>query len=61
MEIGDKVKTRAWVKITDDEDYLHGKIHDINNQKCIDGSVFEKIMVKFNDDRILPCIREEFE
>ena len=27
----------------------------------LDGSEFEKIMIKLDDGRILPCIREELE
>ena len=61
MNIGDKIKTRAWVNITDEDEYLYGKIYNIINEKCLDGSVFEKILVKFDDGRILPCIREELE
>jgi hypothetical protein len=42
-----------------EKEYLTGIIHQIINQKCLDGSIFEKIYVKFDDGRILPCIREE--
>jgi hypothetical protein len=40
---------------------LEGKILSIHNQKCFDGSEFERIMIKLDDGRILPCIREELE
>ena len=61
MKKDDKIKTTAWLKITDECDYLEGKIHSITKQKCLDGSTFEKINVKFDDGRILPCLREELE
>jgi hypothetical protein len=61
MKIGNKIKTTAWLDILNENDYLEGKVHQIINQKCLDGSVFEKIYVKFDDGRTLPCIREELE
>jgi hypothetical protein len=61
MKKDDRIKTTGWLKITDECDYLEGKIHSIIEQKCLDGSTFEKIMIKLDDGRILPCIREELE
>lgn len=61
MKKDDRIKTTAWLKITDECDYLEGKIHSIIEQKCLDDSTVEKIYVKFNDGRILPCLREELE
>jgi len=61
MKKEDRIKTTVGLGVTDDSDFLEGKILSINNQKCIDGSVFEKIMIKLDDGRILPCIREELE
>jgi predicted nucleic-acid-binding protein len=61
MKIGDKIKTTAWLEFLNENDYLEGKVHQIINQNCLDGSIFEKIYVKFDDGRILPCIREELE
>ena len=61
MKKEDRIKTIAWLKITDECDYLEGKIHSIIEQKCLDGSIFEKINVQFDDGRILPCLREELE
>ena len=59
MNIGNRIKTMAWLDILNEKEYLTGIIHQIINQKCLDGSIFEKIYVKFDDGRILPCIREE--
>ena len=61
MKKEDRIKTTAWLKITDEWDYLEGKIHSIIEQKCLDDSIFEKINVQFDDGRILPCLREELE
>ena len=61
MKKEDRIKTTAWLKITDECDYLEGKIHSIIEQKCLDVSIFEKINVQFDDGRILPCLREELE
>lgn len=43
------------------DDYMYGKIYSIVAQKCLDDSIFEQINVKFDDNRILPCLREELE
>lgn len=61
MKKGDKIKTTVGLCITDERDFLEGKILSIDNQKCLDGSEFEKFIIKLNDGRILPCIREELE
>lgn len=61
MKKDDRIKTTAWLKITDECYYLEGKIHSIIEQECLDGSTLEKINVKFDDGRILPCLREELE
>lgn len=61
MNIGNRIKTTAWLDLLDEKEYLTGNIHQIINQKCSDGSIFEKIYVKFDDGRCLPCIREELE
>ena len=61
MKEGDRIKTTAWLKITDHDDYMYGKIYSIVAQKCLDDSIFEQINVKFDDNRILPCLREELE
>lgn len=59
MKKGDIVQTTAWLGLTSKDEYMQGEIHQIIHQKCLDASVFEKIYVKFEDGRILPCIREE--
>jgi hypothetical protein len=61
MNIGNRIKTKAWLDFLNEKEYLMGNIHQIINQKCLDGSTFEKIYVKFDDGRCLPCIREELE
>ena len=61
MNKEDRIKTTIGLGITDKRDFLEGKILSIDNQKCFDGSEFERIMIKFDDGRILPCIREEIE
>ncbi len=61
MNKGDRIKTTIGLGITDKRDFLEGKILSIDNQKCFDGSEFERIMLKLDDGRILPCIREELE
>lgn len=61
MKIGDRIKTTAWLDVMNDNDYLYGEIKSINDIPCFDGSIFEKIYVRFDDGRILPCIREELE
>jgi hypothetical protein len=61
MKKEDKIKTTVGLSLTDDRDLLEGKIISIEEQKCLDGGVFEKIMIKLDDGRILPCIREELE
>lgn len=61
MKIGDSIKTKAYLSILNDNEFMFGEIYNIINQKCLDGSYFEKIEVKFDDGRILPCIREELE
>ncbi|MCK9574720.1 MAG: hypothetical protein WC979_03310 [Candidatus Pacearchaeota archaeon] len=59
MKAGDRVKTPAWVAITDASDYLFGRIESIKTEECLDGTIFEKIMVKFENGQTLPCLREE--
>ena len=61
MNKEDRIKTTIGLGITDKRDFLQGKILSIHNQKCFDGSEFERIMIKLDDGRILPCIREELE
>jgi hypothetical protein len=61
MKKGDKIRTTAWLNFSNENDYLEGNIHQIITQRCLDGSIFEKIYVKFDDGRTLPCIREELE
>jgi hypothetical protein len=61
MNKEDRIKTTIGLGITDKRDFLEGKILSIHNQKCFDGSEFERIMIKLDDGRILPCIREELE
>ena len=61
MKKEDRIKTTVGLSITDERDFLEGKILSIDNQKCLDGSDFEKIMIKLDDGRILPVIREELE
>jgi hypothetical protein len=61
MNKEDRIKTTIGLGITDKRDFLEGKILSIDNQKCFDGSEFERIMIKLDDGRILPCIREELE
>ena len=61
MNNEDRIKTTIGLGITDKRDFLEGKILSIDNQKCFDGSEFERIMIKLDDGRILPCIREELE
>lgn len=61
MRVEDRVKTTSYLNLTDRRDYLFGEIISIEDTVCLDRSVFEKIMVKFDDGRILPCIREELE
>jgi hypothetical protein len=61
MKKEDRIKTIVGLSITNERNFLEGKILSIDNQKCLDGSEFEKIMVKLDDGRILPCIREEIE
>jgi len=61
MKKEDRIKTTVGLSITDERNFLEGKIFSIDGQKCLDGSVFEKITIKLDDGRILPCIREELE
>lgn len=61
MKINDRVKTTAYLPIISDDDYLFGKIINIKNEKCFDSSNFKKIIVMFDDGRVLPCIEEELE
>jgi len=61
MKKGDRIKTTVGLSIIDEKEFLEGKILSIDNQKCLDGSVFERITIKLDDGRILPCIREELE
>jgi hypothetical protein len=61
MKIGDRIRTTAWLDFLNKNDYLEGNVYQIINQRCLDGSIFEKIYVKFDDGRNLPCIREELE
>ena len=61
MKKEDRIKTTVGLSITDDRDFLEGKILSIDNRKCLDGSEFENIMIELDDGRILPCIREELE
>lgn len=56
-----RIKTSVGLGITDERDFLEGEILSIHNQKCFDGSEFEMIIIKLDDGRILPCIREELE
>jgi len=61
MKIEDRIKTTVGLSITDERYFLKGKIISVDNQKCLDDSEFEKFMIKLDDGRILPCIREEIE
>jgi len=61
MKKGDRIKTIVGLSITDEREFLIGKILSIDKQRCLDDSEFEKIMIKLDDGRTLPCIREELE
>lgn len=59
MKVGDRIKTKAWLMATDQASHLYGKIISVQNQICLDESDFERIVVRFDDGRCLPCIRKE--
>jgi hypothetical protein len=61
MEKGDRIKTTVGLSLTDKRDFLEGEIISIDKVKCFDGSEFERIYVKLDDGRVLPCLKEEFE
>ncbi len=61
MKADDKIKTMIGLSMKDEREFLKGKILSIENQKCLDGSIFEKIMIELEDGRILPSIKEELE
>ena len=61
MKKENRIKTTIGLGITDERDFLEGKILSIDNLKCLDSSEFEKIMIKLDDGRILPCLRQELE
>lgn len=61
MKPQDRIRTTAWLNAMSENDYLYGNINQIIKEKCFDDSIFEKIYIKFDDGRVLPCIREELE
>jgi hypothetical protein len=61
MKQGDRVKTTAWLGVTNEDGYLLGTVYQITNQSCLDGTTIEMIYIKFDDGRFLPCIRQELE
>jgi hypothetical protein len=61
MTIGDKIRTTAWLRLDSLEDYHYGEIYNIISERCFDGSIFDKILIKLDDGRILPCIKDELE
>jgi len=58
---GDRIKTTVGLSLTDKMNFLEGEIISIDKVKCFVGSELEMVMIKLDDGRVLPCLKEELE